>query len=215
MKLFDTFDQYSDDWWTERRGIPTASEFKRIITPTGKLSASADGYIAQLIGDILDPEYPRKDTIATAAMRRGTFMEDESRRFFEMERNATIKQVGFVKSDDGRFGSSPDGVILIDEKPAGILELKNHMPAAQIENLMDGILPKDHAVQCHGHLAVSGLPLCVLCCYSPGCPALIVDVVPNEFTEKLRKAMDEFHTRYQETLDRVRKMGTALELKGV
>ena len=56
--LFD-FAQYSPEWWNVRRGIPTASEFDRILTPaTGKPSKSADGYACQLIGERLSTEYP-------------------------------------------------------------------------------------------------------------------------------------------------------------
>ena len=32
-----------------RLGIPTASQFSRIVTPTGQLSKARDGYLAELL----------------------------------------------------------------------------------------------------------------------------------------------------------------------
>ena len=46
--------QGSDEWIQARLGIPTASQFHRIITPkTMKPAASAEGYIDQLVAEYL------------------------------------------------------------------------------------------------------------------------------------------------------------------
>ena len=42
-------EQGSRAWIEARLGIPTASEFSRIVTPGGKLSASRDEYAGKLI----------------------------------------------------------------------------------------------------------------------------------------------------------------------
>ena len=44
-------DQGSTEWIEARLGIPTASGFHRIITPTGKLSASRDAYEGELLAE--------------------------------------------------------------------------------------------------------------------------------------------------------------------
>ena len=41
--------QGSREWVEARLGIPTASQFSRIVTPTGQLSKARDGYLAELL----------------------------------------------------------------------------------------------------------------------------------------------------------------------
>ena len=200
MKIIDC-EQYSDKWWEARRGVPTASEMGRIITPkTGKLAAAADGYIFTLLGDLYDVEYPRKDTLATAAMRRWTMMEPEARSYYELHRGVDVRQVGFCTTDDGRFGSSPDGL------SEGALELKCPMPATHVEWLVGGTLPDEHKVQCHGHLIVTGLPWCDFLSYLPGAPPLLVRVEPDDFTKKLRDCLEAFWVKYQETKEKIARL---------
>ena len=45
--------QGSAEWVKARLGIPTASQFSRIITSTGKLSGQADGYMHELLAESL------------------------------------------------------------------------------------------------------------------------------------------------------------------
>ena len=44
--------QGSVEWFEARLGIPTASEFSRIVTPTGKLSASRHAYMGELLASL-------------------------------------------------------------------------------------------------------------------------------------------------------------------
>ena len=44
-------EQGSTAWIQARLGIPTASQASRIVTPTGRLSKSRDGYLAQLLAE--------------------------------------------------------------------------------------------------------------------------------------------------------------------
>ena len=44
--------QGSVEWFEARLGIPTASEFSRIVTPTGKLSAARVTYMGELLGRV-------------------------------------------------------------------------------------------------------------------------------------------------------------------
>ena len=199
MKIFE-FDQYSDSWWSERRGRPSASEFGSIITPkTGELSKEADTYIFRLLGDLYDVEYPRKDTIATAAMRRGTELEGEARSYLEMHEGVDVKQVGGILSECGRFWSSPDGLIGDDE----ILELKCPLPATHVKWLVAGTLPCEHRPQCSGHLIVSGRKRCVFVSYCPGFPPLIVRQAADDFTKKLGECLEAFDKRYREIKEKI------------
>ena len=43
--------QGSQAWIDARLGIPTASQFSRIVTPTGRASTAAEGYTAELLAE--------------------------------------------------------------------------------------------------------------------------------------------------------------------
>ena len=193
-----TCEQYSDDWWKVRRGVPTASEAGRIITPKkGELAAAHDGYISALIGDLLDAEYPRKDDVATGAMRRGTALEPKARRMYEFEQSERVLQVGFVLSGCGRFGCSPDGLVGND----GGLELKNPAAGKHVEWVRAGVLPDDYKAQVHMSLIVTGRAWWDFASYLPGQDLFVVRTTPDAFTAKLRECLDLFWDRYQFALD--------------
>ncbi len=203
MKRFD-FPQYSPEWWAVRRGVPTASCFDQIVTPTkGELSKSSVGYAHQLIADALDPDYGRVSDFATAAMRNGTIMEPEARRYYTFETGVEVEQVGFCLDDDGRFGASPDGLAGAD----GLLELKSPTPKTHVGYLLAGTLPAEYRPQLHGQLIVTGRAWCDFMSYVVGFPPLLVRVEPDDYTERLRVALDEF----ADMLDALRARVTALQ----
>lgn len=207
MKVYEC-NQYDDSWWRIRRGIPTASEFSNIITPkTGEFSKGAEKYICQLIGDLYDPLYPRKDSFATAAMRHGTAMEPASRFSYEQTEGVKVQQVGFCMTEDGRFGCSPDFLAGED----GVGELKNPQPATHAEWVLGGVVPSDYIPQVHGHLVVTGRKWCDFVSYCQGFPDPMfkVRVYPDEYTEKLKAAMETFWKMYQEALAKFKAMEIA------
>jgi hypothetical protein len=188
--------QYTPEWYEARRGIPTASSFDRIITPTGKYSAGARGYICELIADTVNQspnffsETGRRPM--NHAMQVGADTEPEARRWYAFERDVQVKQVGFVLSDCGRYGCSPDGLVGDD----GLLELKCPAGKAQVEYLLAGGLPADYRPQVHGQLLVTGRKWVDFVSYADYLPTLIVRVVPDEYTDKLRAALDQFLKDY-------------------
>jgi hypothetical protein len=103
--------QGSDEWFNARLGIPTASNFGKILTSTGKLSTSRTGYANQLLADWLAGK-PVDQTDTTFWMERGTEMEQQARDAYEFESGNTVDQIGFVYLDvKQRVGCSPDGLI--------------------------------------------------------------------------------------------------------
>lgn len=192
--------QYSAEWWAVRRGVPSGSNAHRIITPAkGELSKQAEDYACDLIAEKYDAYYGQQDEYVTAAMKNGTIMEPESRRFYEFARDCSVQQVGFVTTDDGRFGCSPDSLIGDD----GGLELKNPTTSTHVRYLIDGGLPSQYKPQCHWFLIVTGRAWIDFLSYSPGLPHLLVRVEPDDYTEKLRDCMEQFWTLYQDLDQRI------------
>lgn len=192
--------QYSAEWWKVRRGLPTSSEASRIITPKkAELSGQVDSYACDLIAEKFDAYYGQQEEYVSAAMKNGTIKEPESRRFYEFQRDVEVTEVGFVTTDDGRFGCSPDSLV----GSSGGLELKNPAVATHVRYLLDGGLPAQYKPQVHWCLVVTGREWWDFCSYSGGLPPVLVRVTPDDYTEKLRECMEAFWTRYQELLAKV------------
>jgi hypothetical protein len=192
--------QGSDTWFEVRKGIPTASRFDRILTPKKmKLSGQVDGLIAELIGEkfsLITPENVEHYT--NRAMRWGEECEAEARRWYSLEVDEDVVQVGFCLTDDGRFGCSPDALV---GKPGG-LELKCPTPKVQVEYLLAGVLPDEYMAQVHGNLIVTEREWWDFVSYSPGLPPFRVRVVPNSYTRELRVGLEMFWEKFQEALAR-------------
>lgn len=195
--------QLSKEWFDVRRGVPTASNADKIITPkTGKPSASSEKYIDRLIADMYDPAYGTEVQFTNYAMDRGNRLEPEARKFIAMELDCELTQVGFCLSDCGRFGMSPDALIGTEST----LELKVPLPETHVGYLRAGTLPDDYKPQVHFQLLVSKLPSVIFASYCPGMAPLIVEVMRDGYTELLRVALDDFLTRYTLALDKMNRM---------
>jgi hypothetical protein len=211
MIVFDKFAQYSPEWWAVRRGVPTCSEFHRIITAAkAEFAAGHKSYINDLIGDELDGEYPRLNDGATAAMKRGTVLEPEARGLYEVWAGAPIRQVAFCTTDCGRFGSSPDSLVGADGE--GVLEMKCPMPSTFAGYVIEDVLPAEYRAQCHGHLIVTGAKWCDFMSYLPGKEPFIKRVTPDDFTEKLRACLIRFDEAYRKARDRFKLANPMLPL---
>ena len=51
MIVIEDVEQGSQSWIELRLGIPTASQFSRIVTPGGKSSSSRDAYMGELLAE--------------------------------------------------------------------------------------------------------------------------------------------------------------------
>lgn len=223
MRYFDV-EQSSEEWFLLRRGVPTASNFDRVLTPAkAQLSKQADSYIAELIGETMSLIPPDGiENATTRAMQWGQRCEAEARSWYSMHRDCDVANGGFCMSECGRFGCSPDfivGLELAEEmdydsdkghyavaRLAGAGELKCPQSQTQVEYLLDGQLPTAYRWQVHGHLWVTGAPWCDFMSYHPGLEPLLLRIERNEDTEMLGKALEAFWERYQLTLRRVRAM---------
>lgn len=185
--------QYSPEWYEARRGVPTASRFSDIMGKKMTLLAGAETYIDELIADTvrLDPNM-LTERPATSAMKHGTECEPEARAWYEFNHNVTVQLVGFCLTDDETLGCSPD--FLVGDE--GVGELKCPQPKTHVSYLRAGTLPDDYRAQVHGHLIVTGRPWCDFLSYCPGFPPLLVRVVPDEYTAKLRAVLAEFLEKY-------------------
>lgn len=149
MPIFHYFEQRTPEWYAIRCGIPTASEFHRIITPLGKPSTQAAGYMNRLLaewvlGEPLDNDYDN------SYMQHGRENEAAAIKAFEFQTDLKTSKVGFVTTDDGLIGCSPDRLV----EEIGTLEIKCPAPQTQIGYLLDTSVAKEYKVQSQGQLSI-------------------------------------------------------------
>ncbi len=175
--------QGSEAWAQLRAGIPTASEFSRIVTNTikdgeYKLSTSLPGYAAELAAEVFAGK-PLTSFDGNFWMDRGREKEAEALDLYAFTQDAVITRVGFVTTDDGLCGCSPDALIADD----GGLEVK--MPKA--ENMVEiigyfqkhGHAPAKYTQQVQACLWITGRPWWDQLYYHPDLPPLVVRQTPD------------------------------------
>lgn len=194
------FKQYSEEWWAAHRGRPSASNFNRIVTPAKwTFAAGAESYAAELIAEQFDYDYGPKNEYATAAMRNGTIMEPEARRYYEYTADCEVEQVGLCVDDSDRFIASPDGLCGED----GGLELKHPTAATHVKWLLAGVCPPEYLAQCHGSLLITKRKWWDFLSYYPGMPPLLVRIEPNEKTLLLAEVLERFWNSFTEMKARI------------
>ena len=184
--------QYSEEWFTARLGIPTASEFNNIFTPkTLEISKSADKYLYRLLAEWRLNEPVEKDVVAWA-VQRGRDMEPEAVQYYELIRGVATQEAGFIVTDNYRLGCSPDR--LVGEE--GLLEIKAPLASTHLAYLDEGILPMEYRLQVYGQLYVSERKFCEFLSYYPGLPSFLIRVEPDpEIMQKLHTGLSLFCDR--------------------
>ena len=185
--------QGSEEWLKARLGVPSASNFAKVVTTAGKRSTSFMGYINALIAEKLtgDPTYVK----LTEPMERGTSLEDEARAMYQLINDSDVRQVDFIKHPNMEVGCSPDG--LIDKEQDGLiggLEIKCPLQGTHVEYLRAGKVPSKYMLQVQGCMFVTGRGYWDFMSYHPKMKPLIVrtyrdDNLINELAINLQEAV--------------------------
>jgi hypothetical protein len=195
-------EQGSPEWFNARLGIPTASQFDRIITnKTMKLSEQSTKYAHQLIAEAWLGI--ALDAASSGFMQRGVEMEESAVSFYELKRDTDTETVGFVLRDDRRVGCSPDRFV----GENGLLEIKCPSAAVHVGYLLDaeGI---GYRAQCQGQLWLCEREWVDTLSYHPELPpALVRQHRDEEFIAKLAAAVDQFLSFVVECKLRLAAMG--------
>ena len=185
--------QGTPEWAALRCGIPTASQFHRIITPGRKASKSQDAYLYELIAEKLTGE----PTVGFTShwMDRGSELEAEAVNYYEFQRECETVKVGFVTNAAGTIGASPDRFV----GDTGALEIKVPKPGNHIAYLLqDGEAYSDHKIQTQGQIWVAQREWNDLLSYCPGLPFALYRVERDEdFIADMAKEVEKFVCRLE------------------
>jgi hypothetical protein len=202
VKILDV-KQGSPEWLAARAGRFTASEFDSLMTPAWKKreGETPQNYLLRKVAErVLG--YPLGDP-SSWAMEQGSLLEVQAIPWLELTQDVKIDRVGFVTTDDGRLGCSPDGLIGED----GGVEIKCPQPTAHLRYLLAGGVPKDYVAQVHGSLYVTGRPWWLFVSYSRQFPTLVVRVNRDEeIMAKIDAVMTETLAEFEDKLSRVAAM---------
>lgn len=167
-------EQNSPEWNELRLGIPTSSQFSRVITKAGKRSEQRDGYMMELLaerllGRTLEP-------FKSFPMEQGSLSEAEAVAWYSLIRDIETQRVGFVTNDEGTWGASPDRLV----GELGLLEIK--CPTAPIHVsylLQSGKAYETYFVQCQGQLWVCEREWTDVMSYFPDLPEALIRIEPD------------------------------------
>ncbi len=202
MKIHDC-EQGTLEWTKLHFGIPTASGLDNLLTPTfelrkGEMPAT---YVYKKVAESLQGR-PLIDLSASSFMlEQGMIIEGEARPWYALEYDKKIRQVGFISTDDGRFGCSPDG--LIEGEECG-LEIKSPAAHTHVKYLVNGVLPKEYVAQVYGSMFVTGFTKWIFVSYRRSFPALVLEIHQNEKAmSMIRSAINQFHADFDRAMERI------------
>ena len=187
MARYYQIDQRSREWFAAKLGVPSASNAHKLVTPKGKLSTQAEGYMHTLLAELM-LGHPI-ETPETAWMVRGTELEESAMRAYEFQSGNETEDGGWVTTDDGRYGCSPDRLIGND----GVLELKCPAPHTHVRYLIEGCMDDEKRPQVQMQMLVTGRAWVDLVSYHPELPIVITRVERDEeYIVLLANVLDAF-----------------------
>ena len=191
MKIHDVV-QGTTAWAALRAGIPTASEFEKIVTPKGEPSASAHKYMCKLLAERISGQ--PIDGFTSEWMARGSEMEHKAVEAWEFVSDCTTERIGFVTTDDGKAGASPDRLIV--ERPAEIMEVKCPSLPVHVQYLLAAAgkgIDKEYKIQTQGQLFICEKEINTLISFHPDIKGAEVRLNRDEvFITTLQKRLAEF-----------------------
>jgi exodeoxyribonuclease (lambda-induced) len=173
-------EQGSDEWFHARAGKITASIFSKVVTRTGKPSASATEVINKAVAELVLGE-PQEEIFQSAAMIRGNELEGDALDLFNFANGSKFEKCGFLDTERG-YGCSPDGIDFVKQEG---LELKCPLAHTHIGYLSGGKLPDKYFQQIQFSLMVTGFQYWNFGSYHPSLPVFCTKVGRDEaFIEK-------------------------------
>jgi len=185
--------QGSPEWFKARLFVPSASNFNKIITSTGKPSATAPKYADELLAQYLAND-PLNDGDATFWMERGNAEEPNARDQYIFLKDVEVEQVGFILLDDRTAGCSPDGLIGAD----GMIEIKSPKPTTLVGYYRNGFPNADYKVQVQTQLWIAERTYCDFYAFHPLMKPFICRIERDEpFIKEIQKAHKDFNAKLE------------------
>ncbi len=172
--------QGTPGWHKDKLGIPSASNFSKIITSTGAPSDSAKKYMDQLLTEwYLDKKTEQWE--GNSDTKRGNLLEPAARKLYSLLTDKVVIQVGFCKMETLEVGCSPDSFVVDD----GLLEIKSPRATTMVHYMVTKEFPSQYKAQVFGQLWITKKKWCDLMLYHPDFDPIFYRVEPDEIYIKL------------------------------
>ena len=198
--------QGSPEWFLERLGHATASEFKAVKAKgkSGEATTRRNYRVQLAVERLTGIPYAGYHN---EAMDRGNEIEAEARAAYEEHTGRIVREVGFLKHPRIAWcGGSPDGV-----GEDRLVQIKcPDVTAIHVETMLAGRPPPEHIPQVQGELAVTGLGFSDFVSYDPRMPErlrLFIVTVPQDrdYIEALEAEIQKFLAEVEELADQLMK----------
>ena len=195
MIIHRNIEQNTEAWHKLRHGKLTASDFKSLITEKTK-KITSDTKIKDLaykkavetIFNYKEWEGANEEVIFNSFdIERGNRLEPIARQEYEARTLKPVEEVGFIESDDGLLGYSPDGLVGED----GLIEIKAPRKSKHLETIFKNEVPLEHIAQIQGGLYLSGRKWLDFISYNENCNSLkisagLADNTDNSLENKIK-----------------------------
>lgn len=187
--------QGSPEWDALRLGIPTGSQFDRLVTPGKKASGekTSEKYMFELLSERMTGM--DATNFQSKWMERGQTMEIDAVRFYELQRGMDSEPVGFITNDAQTIGVSPDRFV----ETAGLMEIKCPSPGVHVSYLLGSGSPyEEYRVQIQGQLWLSGRQWCDVVSYNPLMPMALVRIPRDQaFIDVMEPLIEAFSAKLE------------------
>lgn len=206
--IIHDIEQGSPEWHAVRAGIPTASEFHRILTP--KREQLAEGrwtYAFELASERLLGE-SKQSLDGLQWVERGKMLEPAAVSHYEFTQDRRTAKCGFITPDHKRWGCSPDRLIIGgDSDPLGGAEIKCPAAPTHIGYFING--PGDnYRCQVQGCLMTTQFDFWDFVSYHPQLPEVLVRFTRDEpFIRKMESALEQFCDEIDAIVERIKEAG--------
>jgi len=175
--------------------MPTASRFGDIITAKGELrtAETVKKYLCELVTErVLRTPVEKWQS---HWMERGTNLEPIARAAFAQDNKVEVSEGGFMTTDDGKFGCSPDGIVakVVGTNQLEGVEIKVPAPQNHVYYLIYG-LGENYVQQVQGQMWIGGFDVMNLYSWNPDLPPFHVKTERDEaFIERMAGHLATFH----------------------
>jgi YqaJ-like viral recombinase domain len=207
-KLYFDIKQGTTEWYEKRSRIPTASEFHHVITPAKlALSTQRFKYGARIVAArLLNWQADSLDKIAH--IKEGKEKEPLAIAQMELLYDIETRAIGFVTTDNERFGASPDRVVMSGDTVAITAEAKCPTIPIQMERVLFGH-GADYACQVNGQLWITEADKAIFLSFHERFPRpYVVETGRDEATiGKIRAALEQFNEELEEWTELAARLG--------
>jgi hypothetical protein len=216
-KIHWDIEQGSAAWFKLHNTIPTSSRFSDVMTPKKMdMSASRKKYACQIIAARL-LNWQADSLSKIQHIEDGRRQEPIAVAQLELVREVETKSVGFISTTDGKFGASPDRVVMKGDQVQITVEAKCPTIPVQLSYLLEAQLAAmapvseaaiEYRCQRQGHLLIAEAEEAIFYSYNERTPACYVRSYRDEpFIKKLDAALHQFDEELEMLMEAAQQLG--------